>query len=157
MRRWMASLAFLSLAACQQPEEAKPAEPEALQKAQAEIQRLKMENADLLAQKPKAKPTAQNAYVSSEQPMDSYDAEDRNAADKIEADYRRKLCWQDYCPCESSETALDTIICRNARGGIEMSDDQWAIGAQARDSKRAGDRLNQEMDDIISDTRPSRY
>ena len=58
------------------------------------------------------------------------------------------LCWQDYCPCESSETALDRTICRNAKGGIEMTDDQWSIGAMARDMKRDGDRLKREIDDI---------
>ena len=63
------------------------------------------------------------------------------------------LCWQDYCPCDAPETVLDRTICRNAKGGIDMSDDQWAIGAQARDSKREGDRLNAEMDNIISDMR----
>ena len=64
-----------------------------------------------------------------------------------------RLCWQDYCPCDDTVTALDGMLCRNARGGIEMSDDQWAIGAQARDSKREGDRLNAEMDGIIADMR----
>lgn len=63
------------------------------------------------------------------------------------------LCWQDYCPCESPETSLDQTICRNARAGIAMSDEQWSIGAMARDSKRQGDRLSAEMDDILADMR----
>ena len=70
-----------------------------------------------------------------------------------EANPAASLCWQDYCPCESPETSLDITICRNARGGIEMSDDQWSIGAMARDSKREGDRLNAEMDTILKEGR----
>lgn len=60
-------------------------------------------------------------------------------------------CWQDYCPCENPETALDYTICRNVRGGIEMSDNQWSIGAMARDLKRSGDDSNQQMDEAMRD------
>ena len=66
------------------------------------------------------------------------------------------LCWQDYCPCEKTVTALDVTICRNARAGVAMSDDQGSIGAGAQDMKREGDRLNAEMDGVMSDDRAQR-
>jgi hypothetical protein len=148
LRNTLALLAMLSLAACQQPDGAQSGNTDELQKAQAEIARLEKANASLIAEKAKA---AQKIGA----PMD-YDYEgDEAAADAVAAP-SRKLCWQDYCPCENPETPLDTTICRNAKGGIEMSDEQWAIGAQARDSKRSGDRLNREMDDILSDMRSKR-
>ena len=61
------------------------------------------------------------------------------------------LCWQDYCPCTDAVNALDHTICRNAKGGIEMSDDQWSIGAQAHDAKIEGDRASRDMKAIIDD------
>jgi hypothetical protein len=61
------------------------------------------------------------------------------------------LCWQDYCPCDHPVTALDRTICRNARAGVAMSDEQWSIGAEARDLKYAGDESNRQMDEVISD------
>jgi murein L,D-transpeptidase YcbB/YkuD len=158
--RWLALVMLMLLASCQQSGNAQQSEAAALQKAQAEIARLKQENADLMAEKGKAenaKSATKTANANAGKPMDYYDDADMAAADKVEADSQRKLCWQDYCPCDSPETALDTTICRNARGGIDMSDEQWAIGAQARDSKREGDRLTKEMDAIISDMRSSRY
>lgn len=146
-------LAILSLTACQQSDGAQTGDADALQKAQAEITRLKMENASLIADKAKGtkhKPAEKKSKADGDAPMD-FDEESDEAAADADTVPRRKLCWQDYCPCEKTETPLDTTICRNAKGGIEMSDDQWALGAQARDSKRAGDRLNREMDEIISD------
>ena len=61
------------------------------------------------------------------------------------------LCWQDYCPCDGPETALDHTICRNAQGGVAMSDDQWAIGAMARDMKRESDDLSRQSDEGIAE------
>jgi hypothetical protein len=69
---------------------------------------------------------------------------------------RQDLCWQDYCPCEHPETGLDHTICRNARAGVEMSDDQWSIGAMARDVKRSGDESNRQMDEVMRDTEAQR-
>lgn len=66
------------------------------------------------------------------------------------------LCWQDYCPCDDPVTALDHTICRNARGGIEMTDDQWSIGAMARDLKYSGDESNRQMDEVMSDAQAQR-
>lgn len=102
-----------------------------------------------------ASQSAGNLDIKSSEVIPSYrwkcnDPDDANCIETGPHD-APKLCWQDYCPCDGPETALDRTICRNARGGIEMSDDQWAIGAQARDSKREGDRLNAEMDAILSD------
>jgi hypothetical protein len=158
LRNTLALLAMLSLAACQQPDGAQSGNTDELQKAQAEIARLEKANASLIAEKAKAaqkSPAEKKAKDEIGAPMD-YDYEgDEAAADAVAAP-SRKLCWQDYCPCENPETPLDTTICRNAKGGIEMSDEQWAIGAQARDSKRSGDRLNREMDDILSDMRSKR-
>tara|TARA_R110002110_G_scaffold151417_1_gene343593 strand:- start:42 stop:482 length:441 start_codon:yes stop_codon:yes gene_type:complete len=80
--------------------------------------------------------------------LGSYDPEDVQPEDD--------LCWQDYCPCENPETALDHTICRNARGGIEMSDEQWSFGAMSRDIKRSGDEANRQMDEVLSDAAAQR-
>lgn len=49
-------------------------------------------------------------------------------------------CWDDYCPCDRSDPDfgyLDVTICRNLRMGYPVTDDQFAIGAQSRDARRA--------------------
>ena len=89
------------------------------------------------------------------EPDDSSNVATRTSAEEKVAE-GSSLCWQDYCPCDNPVTALDRTICRNARGGIEMSDDQWAIGAEARDMKYESDRLSNEMDDVMSDVRAQR-
>ena len=81
--------------------------------------------------------------------------------EELEASWRaqraeRGLCWHGYCPCERPVNALDRTICRNARGGVEMSDDQWSIGAMARDLKRDGDESNRQMDEVMRDARSQR-
>lgn len=152
MLRLFALATMLSLAGCQQPSEVQTDNGADLQKAQAQIERLEKENAELKAQQPKATPEAKKAKAELTDDMDQdYDSEAAASPSK------RNLCWQDYCPCDKPETSLDLTICRNAKGGVEMSDEQWAIGAQARDSKREGDRLSREMDGIISDMNAKRY
>jgi membrane-bound lytic murein transglycosylase B len=157
MRFLSVLLLIFALSACQQASRDTSQAETALEQAKADIAKLEMENETLKkasASEAKAKKVSKPKPPKTHGGLDEYDPE--IAYDET-AKPTSKLCWQDYCPCDETVTALDRTICRNARGGIEMSDDQWAIGAQARDGKREGDRLSREMDDIISDMRPSRY
>ena len=140
---------LFALASCQQEPSAAPiTETQASQLNEADIAKIKQQARDeLLKQQADAK--AASKAVATKSPKADADEAMIAGGERSES---HSLCWQDYCPCDSPETSLDRTICRNAKGGVEMSDDQWAIGAQARDSKREGDRLNREMDDILADT-----
>ncbi|NCP11686.1 MAG: hypothetical protein GW859_06995 [Sphingomonadales bacterium] len=49
-------------------------------------------------------------------------------------------CWQDYCPCDSTDPDygyMDVPICRNLRGGVAVSDEQFSLGAASRDARKA--------------------
>jgi hypothetical protein len=158
MKKLLGIAAILAVSACQPTGTGKGDEVanSALENATAQISRLEKENADLRATIARAQraSVASKRKEADERPVDM---------DGVYADPEplasapvRKLCWQDYCPCDGPETALDTTICRNAKGGIEMSDEQWATGAQARDFKRSGDKANREMDSIIADMKARR-
>lgn len=157
MRLLLALMSISALSACQNASPDKSQTDAALEQAKAEISKLEMENATLKkASVPKVKPPKASKLESPKINQAGLDEYDPEFSDNDAAKPSQKLCWQDYCPCDETVTALDRTICRNARGGVEMSDDQWAIGAQARDSKREGDRLSREMDNIISDMRTNR-
>lgn len=47
-------------------------------------------------------------------------------------------CWQGYCPCEE-DGDIDRMLCRNMRGGVDVSDDMMASGAAMRDGRKALD------------------
>jgi hypothetical protein len=57
-------------------------------------------------------------------------------------------CWQDYCPCDPVETVTDKWICRNLRGGVDVSDDVMSMGAMQRDSARSLRQWNRENPDM---------
>lgn len=147
---------ILTLSACGPSGQVRTDNDEALLKAKSEIERLEAENTALLsqAQANRAVPQAEKKKAPAPTLDMDEDYDDVEATTKAP---NRQLCWQDYCPCDNPETPLDSTICRNARGGIEMSDDQWSIGAQARDMKRSGDRANREMEQIISEMPARRY
>jgi hypothetical protein len=44
-------------------------------------------------------------------------------------------CWQDYCPCVETGP-IDRTICRNQRAGVDVSPEQYSIGAMARDIRQ---------------------
>jgi hypothetical protein len=118
MKRLLALMAIYSLTACQQPDGAQTDNANALQKAKVEIARLEKEKASLMADKAKAakqKPAEKKAKADIGTPMDSYTEADEAAADAAQQAgleaygidavraSRRKLCWQDYCPCEPGQ------------------------------------------------------
>jgi hypothetical protein len=80
---------------------------------------------------------------------------DSDDAEEV-APSKPNLCWQDYCPCEETIAPLDRTICRELKAGREVSDDQFSIGAMARDLKVAGDASNAAMDDAMAETRKAR-
>jgi hypothetical protein len=43
-------------------------------------------------------------------------------------------CWHDYCPCKETGP-IDRTICRNQSAGIEVLQEQYSIGAMARDMR----------------------
>jgi len=54
-------------------------------------------------------------------------------------------CWQDYCPCDE-EAAMDKILCRNMRGGVEVTDEMMASAAAMRDARAEMDKFEAEND-----------
>lgn len=44
-------------------------------------------------------------------------------------------CWQDYCPCRETDT-YSRILCRNQRGGVYITPEEYATGAALRDTDR---------------------
>ena len=152
MRLLLSLFVISGLSGCEQASQDSARTNVALEKAKAEIAKLEKENTEL--KNVKASKITKPKLPKAETGLDDYDPEFGHSES---ATPRRNLCWQDYCPCDETVTALDITICRNARGGVGMSDDQWAIGAQARDSKREGDRLSREMDGILSEMNEKRY
>lgn len=77
------------------------------------------------------------------EPMDDIsEAEEATAAAVEEAGQKaaRERCWQDYCPCDTSDPdygGADVTICRNLRGGVEVDDQIMSSGAAMRDSRRS--------------------
>jgi hypothetical protein len=51
--------------------------------------------------------------------------------------------WQDYCPCEESGDP-DRILCRNLRGGVQVTPDMMAAGAALRDARKSLDDWERE-------------
>lgn len=84
------------------------------------------------------KPAAQSKRAPGE-PMDHYTAEDEAALEAAMAKTSSKRCWQDYCPCDTSDPdygGADVTICRNLKGGIPVEDAMFAVGAAFRDGRR---------------------
>lgn len=126
------TMAILAGCGSPAPEPANMAEIESEASAKAEATIAQLEN------------IADEAVKAAESTNDAATTPERNSA---------PMCWQDYCPCDDPITSTDYTICRNLRGGVEVSDDQMSIGAEARDLKRAGDASNREMEGIISGMR----
>ena len=148
--RFATIVLLLSLTACQPPVPDDPAieagaEPSPIVEAQ-------WPSGSIRATPPKSVPKA----VAHENLDGEYPSEEETAASLRAMHSPRALCWQDYCPCENPVNGLDRTICRNARAGVEMSDDQWSIGAMARDLKRDGDESNRQMDEVMRDARSQR-
>jgi hypothetical protein len=52
-------------------------------------------------------------------------------------------CWQDYCPCEESGE-VDVMLCRNIRGGVEVTPEMMASGAAMRDARKSLEKFKRE-------------
>lgn len=149
--RFAAIVLLLSLSACQPP----VADDAAIQ-ANAEPSPIVEDQWSPVAQpapppKIAPEPKPEPEPIASGEPMHGeYPSEEELAP------FMNSLCWQDYCPCREPVNALDRTICRNAIAGVEMSDDQWSIGAMARDLKRDGDESNRQMDEVMRDARSQR-
>lgn len=55
-------------------------------------------------------------------------------------------CWDDYCPCDTSNPDygyLDRPLCRKIRMGVYVTDDEFSIGVQSRDARRALREFNE--------------
>lgn len=141
---------LLALSACQPPSADQAAIEETPEVSL--LEEVHSEPAAKSAQEPK--PALES--IASEEPMEALEAPQWLDAQEWEAITKPGLCWHGYCPCDSPVNALDRTICRNARAGVEMSDDQWSIGAMARDLKRDGDESNRQMDEVMRDTREQR-
>ena len=148
--RFAAIVLLLSLSACQPP----VADDAAIQ-ANAEPSPI-VEAQRPTTAKPAPPPKIVPKAVANENLDGEYPSEEETVASLRAMHSPRALCWQDYCPCENPVNALDRTICRNARAGVEMSDDQWSIGAMARDLKRDGDESNRQMDEVMRDARSQR-
>lgn len=134
MLKLIALTALLSLMACQQPEEVQADNTGELQKAQAQVQLLEKENAELKAEKSKVQPSAKKAKAKPKNDMD----EDYEGDDTAMSTPSHKLCWQDYCPCEPGQDGqgLEASLCRNLKAGIHVDDKIMATAAMSRDARR---------------------
>ena len=153
--RFAAIVLLLSLSACQPPV-ADQAQVEPTTTADPGVTPIAdYEPASSPSPTARSKPMPEPAAL--EEPMEAVEAPQWLNAQEWEANAAKpKLCWHGYCPCEQPVNALDRTICRNARAGVEVSDDQWSIGAMARDLKRDGDESNRQMDEVMRDARSQR-
>lgn len=163
MKRLLVLIAMFSLAACQQPDGGQSGNADALQNAQTEIARLEKENASLITEKVKENAAKVNVAKKKpkaeiEAPTGYYTEADEAAADAaqqaglkaygIDAQKarRRKLCWQDYCPCEPGQDGqgMEASLCRNLKDGVGVDDDVMAAASVARDARRKLRDFNQQ-------------
>lgn len=73
------------------------------------------------------------------EPMDYYTPEDEAAIEEAIGKTSSQRCWQDYCPCDTSDPdygGADVTICRNLKGGIPVDSAMFAAGAAFRDGRR---------------------
>ncbi len=48
----------------------------------------------------------------------------------------KRLCWQDYCPCEPPQGGPDAGICRAFKAGVHVDEGLLAGAAMMRDGRR---------------------
>lgn len=146
MLKLIALAALLSLTACQQQEQVQADSIGELQKAQAQIEQLQKENADLKAQKSKVQTPAKKAKAKPTTDMD----EDYEGDDTAMSTPSQKLCWQDYCPCEPGQDGqgLEASLCRNLKAGIPVDDQIMATAAMSRDARRQLREFKQQNKDF---------
>lgn len=138
------AFALLLLTACAE----KPKESVS-EKYEAEIERLERELADAKAGLPNLdaktrvekeakqtpEPVKNEKPQGSGEPMHGDHGDDGSEGERISLE----RCWQDYCPCDTSDPDYgygDVTICRNLRGGVSVDDGTMAIGAAGRDARR---------------------
>ena len=67
-----------------------------------------------------------------------------------EEDAGAARCWQGYCPCDETNS-ISTLLCRNLRGGVEVSDELMAAGAAQRDAQASLQQWNRDNPDMPVD------
>lgn len=83
-----------------------------------------------------ASPTPKAVKAAPSEPIDSDTEEDWAETEGADNSER---CWQDYCPCDTSNPdygGMDVPICRNLRGGISVDDQMMSVAAASRDARR---------------------
>lgn len=118
---------------------------EVIQRLNTEIAALRVELGNVKKLSPPQQPPVQAPKIKAADKETTTDDEPMHPPYGDEADQvaptprATEQCWSDYCPCDTSDPdygGLDITICRNLRMGVEMTPDQFSIGATARDGRR---------------------